>query len=158
MAAGVCTAVPVSIPVNRKPVSMSTNSRGVALVAHYACMRRGWGSWGCGLKTREQACTKTKRPAQIRLPMQSHEDNRVAHTHIQNPRTDPDVVKETHALFCIACLGFCVEAGRGTACERDRWAVVVSPCIALGANGEGHGVRCHMHAATDMSYTHIIVF
>jgi hypothetical protein len=122
MAAGVCTAVPVSIPVNRKPVSMHEHQQqgrgpGCPLCMHEA---EGWGSWGCGLKTREQACTKTKRPAQIRLPMQSHEDNRVAHTHIQNPRTDPDVVKETHALFCIACLGFCVEAGRGTACERAR--------------------------------------
>ena len=45
--------------------------------------------------------------------------------------TNPDLVKETHALFCIACYGFCVEA------EALLVNVVNGRLLALGGNGSG---------------------
>ena len=80
--------------------------QGVALAVHCAA-GAGRALGGCGLKTRNKPAQRQRGQHKDIFPCitQQRACSTVTHTH-----TNPDLVKETWCLFCIACFGFCVMA------------------------------------------------
>lgn len=129
--------------MNRKP------GRGKDAPAAYACTSSREWPWflltvhkeqgehlGCGLKARNKPAQRQRGQHKDIFPCiarhnRGHEMHESSHTHNANP----DLVKETHMLcFVSLVLVFAWRQQRGTACECDELS---SPCIALGANGNG---------------------